>query len=123
MGKHDVVDQIRIALRDGLTAPDRKTAAALIDRIAYDVDAEHGYDDGFPWDLAGEEAYRALLRKDLKRALSDLRRGEVEYEGVGFDEMPQETAHARRLRAAGVLKAAGLVAYEPVITWVPWGER
>ena len=122
MGKHDVVDHIRIALRDGLSEPDKAAARALIDRLTYDPDAEHSWDEAFPWEIGSQKAYRALLRKDLKQVLGDLRAGEIEYEGVGFDEMPTETMPARRLHYSGVLKAAGLVAYEPVITWVPWGE-
>ena len=75
-----------------------------------------------PWDIGDQEAYRALLHKDLDRVLGDLRRGEVEYEGVGWDEMPPETLHARRLHYGGVLEAAGLMAYRPASGWVPLEE-
>ena len=122
MGNHDLVDRIRIALRDGVTEPDEKAAADLIDRLTYDPNVEYGMESGMPWDIGDQEAYRALLHKDLDRVMGDLRRGEVEYEGVGWDEMPPETLHARRLHYGGVLEAAGLMAYRPASGWVPLEE-
>jgi hypothetical protein len=122
MSKHDVVDHIKVGLRDGLTAPNKEAATALIDRLIYEQDANEGADDGVPWGI-GNTSYRALLRKDLDWVLYRLSVGDVEYEGVGFDETPSETAPARRLAFSGVLEAAGLVAYRPASGWVPLTER
>ena len=127
MSNHEVIDLVKVALRDGLTAPDTAAARARIERLTRE-ELSNAVDEGdVGWILPESEddlsVGQEILRRDLTRILHDLGAdGSVEYEAVGYNEPPEETAHVHRLRAAGVLRAAGLVAYQPLVTWVPWSE-
>ena len=128
MSSDEVIDHVKVALRDGLPVPDTEAARARIERLTREELSNAVDEVDVGWLLPDTEddlsVGQEILRRDLARILDDLGAdGSVEYEEVGYSEMPEETAHVHRLRAAGVLRAAGLVAYEPVVTWVPWGER
>jgi hypothetical protein len=125
MDNGEVIDHMKVALRDGSPSPDAEAARALIERLTREELSNAANERDVNWPLPDNEDDwsfgREILRRDLVKILNDLGTdGSVEYEAVGWSEMPEETAHVHRLRATGVLGAAGLVVYAPVVTWTPW---